>query len=253
MGRALLDGWIKADAVSDVIIVDPKSDPVFKTKTHYTDVASVPDKQLFDVVLLAIKPQLFDEVLPTLTRFVRAETVFLSIAAGKTIQNMRDKLAEAAIIRAMPNTPAMIGHGISVCVAGSGVTPTQRDLAEILLHAAGDVVWINDENWMHAVTAVSGSGPAYIFALIEAMQHAGERLGLPTELAAQLARKTVEGSAALAAFSPDKAPAELRQNVTSPGGTTEVALKILQSDNGLNQLFEAALQAAAQRSSELSS
>lgn len=204
-----------------------------------------------DIVIIAIKPQHMAEVLPAYGKF--RHSVFLSIAAGQTLARLTALLGgdDYSIVRAMPNLPASIGQGIAVMVANKNVTSAQRALCDQGLKAVGAVAWIEDENLLDAVTALSGSGPAYVFALVEAMAQAGEILGLPPALAAQLARQTVIGSGGLLAQSPDSA-AELRASVTSPGGTTEAALKNLLAANGLPELMLKAMQAAAKRSKELS-
>lgn len=257
MGRALLGGWHKAEAVSSVTVVDPQPHDLLKdSHAHkvFTHIDEVQHPEQFNVVVLAIKPQVFDEVLPALKRFARQDTLFLSIAAGKSINTIAKGIGhEAAIVRAMPNTPALIGHGIAVCANNNLATAEQRAIAKSLLSAVGEVLWTSDEKTLHAVTALSGSGPAYVFALIEAMQKAGEKLGLSHDMAARLARRTVEGSGALAAFSPDKSPADLRHQVTSPGGTTEAALRVLHGEKGLCALLTEAIEAAARRSQELAS
>jgi pyrroline-5-carboxylate reductase len=187
-----------------------------------------------------VKPQVFDDVLPAYRRWVRPETLFLSIAAGKTIAGIARHLGgEAAIVRAMPNTPAAIGRAITVACPNPHVGPEQRRLCERLLAAIGDSAWVEDEALMDAVTAVSGSGPAYVFLLIEALAAAGTGAGLPPDLALRLAL-----------VSPD-APARLRENVTSPGGTTRAALDVLMGEHGLPELLDRAVAAAAARSREL--
>ena len=251
MGRALLTGWERKQMFSTITIVDPKPAEDLKRYKVVPDSYAV-EREDFDIVVLAVKPQIVTQVLLGLKRFVKENTLFISIAAGKTIDAMKKELGDAAIIRTMPNTPAMIGQAITVGIANNKVSKAQKDIAQTLLSAIGELIWITDENQMHAVTALSGSGPAYVFALIEAMQKAGETLGLDKTLAATLARKTVQGSAALAAHSTDLAPEELRRNVTSPNGTTEAALNILLAEGGLDALFEKAMKAAAKRSEELS-
>lgn len=252
MGRALLSGWEKKHVFSSVTVVEPKPTEELKRYKLYNDGYAI-ERENFDVVVVAVKPQIVGEVLLSLKRFSKKNTVFISIAAGKPVAALQAGLgSQAAIIRTMPNTPAMIGQGITVCVANAHVTKEQKETAQAVLGAVGSVIWIEDEEKMHAVTALSGSGPAYVFALIEAMQKGGEALGLDKELAAQLARKTVQGAAALAAHQTDKTPEELRRSVTSPNGTTEAALSILLADsNGLDKLMEMALRAAARRSQEL--
>lgn len=252
MGRALLAGWEKKNIFSSVTIIDPTPSEDLNKYSVFPNSDAV-DKDQFDIVVLAVKPQIAEQVLPTLKRFAAKETLFVSIVTGKTIEMMSGILGtETTIVRTMPNTPAMIGQGMTACVADPKITPQQKQLADTLMRAVGDVVWLDDEEKMHAVTALSGSGPAYVFALIEAMQKAGEKMGLSSDLAAILARKTVEGSAQLAAQS-DQTPEHLRKNVTSPNGTTEAALKVLLVEGGLDDLFLKALKAASQRSVELSS
>lgn len=257
MGRALLSGWITTQACASVTVIEPTPVDALKSlcgrvHTILPSPDTIKPNVEFDVIVLAVKPQSFDEVLPGLRPFVRAETVILSIAAGKTIGSIAAVLGmDAKIIRAMPNTPAMIGQGITVCFPSAGAAKQHKDMASFLLSAVGDVVWIADENMMHAVTALSGSGPAYVFALIEAMQHAGEKQGLDPKLAARLARQTVIGSAGLAAERADKSPEDLRLQVTSRGGTTAAAMDVLLAEDGLKPMFEKALAVAVQRSKML--
>jgi len=204
-----------------------------------------------DIVVFAVKPQVTDDVVPPYRRFAGSGTVFLSVAAGRTIGYFRDRLgADSAIVRAMPNTPAAIGRGASVLVATDNVATQQRALAGRLMAASGLIEWVEDEGLIDAVTALSGSGPAYVFLLIETMAAAGASVGLPPDLAMRLARQTVVGAAALAEQS-DEAAATLRQNVTSPGGTTQAALEVLMAQDGMQPLFDRALAAAARRSREL--
>jgi pyrroline-5-carboxylate reductase len=177
--------------------------------------------------------------------------VVISIMAGRTLAMLQDSLPPAtAIVRTMPNTPAAIGRGITVAVPNSRVTSAQRELAGRLIAATGTVEWIDDESLMDAVTAVSGSGPAYVFLLAECLAKAGIEAGLPAGLAEKLARETVSGSGELLRLSPEDA-ATLRKNVTSPGGTTQAALEVLMAQNGLEPLMRAAVKAAARRSREL--
>jgi pyrroline-5-carboxylate reductase len=188
--------------------------------------------------------------MPVLAPLVSAATVVVSIMAGRTLQFLDAALPGAAIIRAMPNTPAAIGRGITVAVPAANVTPAQRALADALLAATGVLEWADDEALMDAVTAVSGSGPAYVFLLAEELAKAGVAAGLPPALAARLARETVAGSGELLHRS-DEAPATLRKNVTSPGGTTAAALDVLMGPDGLEKLMTAAVVAAAKRSRDL--
>ena len=202
-------------------------------------------------IVVAIKPQVAPEVVPTLAPYLGGNTVVVSIMAGRTIAFLEGALSrDAAIVRAMPNTPAAIGRGITVAVPNTRVSQRQRELVSMLLSATGAVEWIDDEALMDAVTAVSGSGPAYVFLLAEALAWAGAASGLPPDLAARLARATVAGSGELLHRS-QLDPATLRQNVTSPGGTTAAALNVLMGPDGLDALMTRAVAAATQRSREL--
>jgi pyrroline-5-carboxylate reductase len=203
------------------------------------------------VILLAVKPQLADVVLPPLAKLAGPDTLYLSIAAGRQIKGLAAHLPErAGLVRAMPNTPAAIGRGITVAVANAHVTAAQKALAGELLAAAGEVVWVSDESLLDPATAVSGSGPAYVFLLTECLAEAGRAAGLGADLAERLARATVTGAAALMAQS-DLSAAALRQNVTSPGGTTAAALDILGGPEGLQKLMIAAVAAATRRGRDL--
>lgn len=205
-----------------------------------------------DIVVLAVKPQVMDAVAPSYRRYAEAGAQIVSIAAGKTLASLTRLLGDnAAVIRVMPNLPASIGRGISVAVANPRTGTGGRDLAEALLAACGEVAWVDDEALLDPVTALSGGGPAYVFLLAEVLAEAGVACGLPPALAQRLARVTVAGSGELIRESTE-AVATLRQNVTSPGGTTLEALKILMAADGLQPLFVRALQAASRRSRELS-
>ena len=201
-------------------------------------------------IVIAVKPQTAPEAVPPLARYVGKNTLVLSIMAGRTIGFLEKALPGAAIVRAMPNTPAAIGRGITVACPNGKVSARQRKLASDLLAAIGTVEWANDETLMDAVTAVSGSGPAYVFLLAEAMTKAGIAAGLPADLAATLARETVAGSGELLHRSPLDA-ATLRQNVTSPGGTTAAALAVLMGPGGFDELLTKAIAAATRRGREL--
>lgn len=204
------------------------------------------------VIIAAVKPQMMDAVFPALASMAGPDTLILSIAAGRSIASFEKHVkAGVAVVRAMPNTPAAIGRGITVCVANSAVTAAQRELCNELLSATGDVAWIDDEGLMDAVTAVSGSGPAYVFLLAECLAEAGRAAGLDAVLAAKLARATVAGSGELLHRS-DLDAAALRQNVTSPGGTTAAALGVLMnSETGLQDLMSRAVLAATARGRQL--
>jgi pyrroline-5-carboxylate reductase len=202
------------------------------------------------IVLLAIKPQFMDQALPDYRRFARPQTLFLSIAAGKTLAYLRQQLGQATIVRAMPNTPAAVGRGMSVIVRQPGIDAAQLDLCAELLSAVGEVTWVDDEDLINAVTAVSGGGPAYVFLLIECLAEAGRAAGLPAEMAMRLARSTVCGSGELAYQSSEPAGA-LRKAVMSPKGTTERAIAVLTAADGLQPLMTRAVAAATDRSREI--
>lgn len=260
MGGALLDGWlaqgIAGGAAMSVTVVEPNAASVkgFAGRAGVTHVASaeaLPASLKPGVVLLAVKPQMMDGALAGIAKVGAAKPLFLSIAAGKTLAYFAKHLgADAAVVRSMPNTPAAVGRGATVAVGNKHVSAAQRDVALKLLQAVGDVHWVEDEGLLDAVTAVSGGGPAYVFLLIEVLAQAGVDAGLPPDLAMKLARATVAGSGELARLSSEPA-AQLRQNVTSPGGTTLEALKILMAPDGLQPLFKKAIAAATRRSREL--
>jgi pyrroline-5-carboxylate reductase len=204
-----------------------------------------------EVVVFAVKPQQMAEVAPQYRRFAKPDTLFLSIAAGTPIRFFEERLgSRAAVVRAMPNTPAAIGRGITVACPNARATAAQAELARALLEAVGEAVVVRDEALLDPVTALSGSGPAYVFLLIEAMAEAGVAAGLPRDLAARLALVTVAGAGQLAMESGEP-PAKLRENVTSPGGTTFAALQVLMAEDGMPGLMTRAIAAATRRSREL--
>lgn len=251
MGVALARGWLDAGLPpSNLLVVDPNpGDAARELAEDYGMTLSVEAAGLQpNVLVLAVKPQIIDTVLVSLRPVVGPNTLAISIAAGIDIARLSRGLDMGRVVRTMPNTPAQIGKGITGAVAGLDVQPADRDVAEALLSAAGPVVWFDDEAQLDAVTAVSGSGPAYVFHLVEALAAAGKKLGLPDAIAEQLARQTVIGSAALMEVDP-ATPAVLRQNVTSPNGTTAAGLAVLME--GLTPLIEATTKAAHQRSEEL--
>lgn len=259
MGGALLSGWIEAGrAPASITVVEPEASSFAKATAalpaglaHVKSPHELSGAYQPDIVVLAVKPQSMDEVAPNFRRFAQEGAAVLSIAAGRTIDSFHDALGKrSAIVRAMPNTAASIGRGITAAIANAYVSAPQHALCEQLLTAVGEVVWVTDEEQMDAVTAVSGSGPAYVFLLTECMAQAGEAVGLPPKLAAQLARATVAGAGALLVVSPEE-PRKLRENVTSPGGTTEAALKVLMAPDALQALMTKAIAAAAKRSREL--
>ncbi|MEA2952387.1 MAG: pyrroline-5-carboxylate reductase [Alphaproteobacteria bacterium] len=253
MGGALLESWLGLG-------LDPKNVAVIEPHPS-NDIKAMAARGLrlnpsrneigtAGAMVIALKPQVAAEAAPKLAAMLGPSTLVVSIMAGKTLGFLERALPNAAIVRAMPNTPAAIGRGITVAVPNGRVTPTQRDLAHQLLAATGAVEWVADESLMDAVTAVSGSGPAYVFLLVESLTRAAIAAGLPPELAAKLARETVTGSGELLHRSSADA-ATLRQNVTSPGGTTAAALEILMAADGLDPLLKKAIAAAAKRSREL--
>jgi pyrroline-5-carboxylate reductase len=250
MGQALVRGWLaKGRAASSIRVVDPADGA--RAVARDLGVAVEDGVAAADVVLLAVKPNQLADVLPRCGAATRAGAVFLSIAAGKTLAEICKGLgADAAVVRAMPNTPAAIGQGITALVANAAVSGAQRALCGELLAAVGSVAWLDEERHMDAVTAVSGSGPAYVFLLIECLEQAAVELGLGAALAKQLALATVAGSGAYAANS-GEAPAALRRRVTSPKGTTQAALDVLMAEPGMRELLVRATRAAAERSREL--
>jgi pyrroline-5-carboxylate reductase len=254
MGSAMLRGWLARGAAERFVVVEPAGAPAALAETagveFHRAANDLPADLAPDAVVFAVKPQLIDAVVPAYRRWVRPQMLFLSIAAGTTIAGLSRHLGEAAIVRCMPNTPAAIGRAITVACPNHRVGAAQRQLCDALLAAIGDSAWVEDEALMDAVTAVSGSGPAYVFLLIEALAEAGARVGLPADLALRLARATVAGSGELAWLSPEP-PARLRENVTSPGGTTRAALDVLMAENGLAELLARAVAAATARSREL--
>jgi pyrroline-5-carboxylate reductase len=254
MGGALLSGWTQGRAAQQFFVVEPAGLPQSLASVPqivwHRSPATLSPALAPDAVVFAVKPQTIDEVLADYRCWAEERTLFLSIVAGKTIAGIEKHLGAAAIVRSMPNTPAAIGRAITVACANPRVSEAQRRLCEHLLAAIGESAWVEDESLMDAVTALSGSGPAYVFLLIEALAAAGEKEGLSPALALRLAESTVAGAGELARLSPEP-PAELRRNVTSPGGTTQAALAVLTAAGGLPALIERAVAAAARRSREL--
>lgn len=257
MGAAMLAGWLEngLDPASVVIQEPQLSGAALElaqkhgiTSQSVLEVQSRPPA----VIVVAVKPQMMDDVFPALAKIAGPKTVVMSIAAGKTIASFEKHLpAGVAVVRAMPNTPAAIGRGITGAVANAHTTSDQKATCEALLSAVGDVVWVPDEGLIDAVTAVSGSGPAYVFLLAEALAEAGVAAGLAPETAKRLASATVSGAGELLHQSKTD-PATLRQNVTSPGGTTAAALGVLMRDgSGLKELMTEAVLAAQKRGREL--
>jgi pyrroline-5-carboxylate reductase len=254
MGGALLEGWLGLGLdPARIVVIEPQPAAGIAQLTKRGLVLN-PAKaaaRAADIAVIAVKPQIAPEAMAGLAPFLSASTLVLSIMAGKTLSFLERALpAKTAAVRAMPNTPAAIGRGITVAVANAHATANQRARAQQLLAAAGAVEWVADEKLMDAVTALSGSGPAYVFLLAESLARAGVAAGLPADLSVRLARATVAGSGELLHRS-DLDTAILRKNVTSPGGTTAAALDVLMGQDGLDPLLERAVAAATRRSREL--
>lgn len=255
MGRAMLEGWIAAGviAASDAHVVEPNADLRERAAASgaavHGDADAVPSSLHPDIVLFAVKPQVMRTVVPSYGRFNSATTTFVSIAAGTPIATFEELLGqETAVIRCMPNTPAAIGKGMMVTVANANVSDVARERAEALLAANGAVARVGREELIDAVTAVSGSGPAYVFHFIEALTEAGMSAGLERDTATLLATQTVMGAGALAASS-DLPASTLREQVTSPNGTTAAGLSVLMKE--LPDLVRRTVEAAHKRSIEL--
>lgn len=256
MGYAMLTGWLESGIKADDIhVIDPNADAQQYLKplnvhihNHINDILLKPS-----ILLLAVKPQTLDNIKNELISLVAPDSLVVSIAAGKNLLWLQSAFGDnQPIIRTMPNTPAQIKQAITALCANGNVNESQMLTAQSLLHSIGDVVIVDDESQMDAITALSGSGPAWVFLLTEAMEEAGIKQGLSPELAAKLARKTVEGAAALMANDPNISPAILRQNVTSPGGTTAAAMEILMGKGGWQNIIDTAMAASVKRSRELS-
>src|SRR4051812_6367814 len=252
MGGAMLTGWLAQGLdPKRVVVIEPQPSAeinALAAKGIRLN-PSAGDAGVVDTLVVAVKPQSFREAGAALKQFVGSSTLVGSIMAGTTIAAL-EEVCGGMVVRAMPNTPAAIGRGITVAVAAKNVSAAQRTTADALLRATGSVEWVDDESLMDAVTAVSGSGPAYVFLLAEELARAGVEAGLPAELATKLARETVAGSGELLHRS-ELTSATLRQNVTSPGGTTAAALEVLMGEGGMQQLMIRAVAAATKRSLEL--
>ena len=254
MGGALLKGWL--DRGLDrraVVVIDPAPPPdsvAFLAEAGLAAQAAAPAGVTARVIVVAVKPQIIGEVLPTLRPLVGRDTVGLSIAAGTTLKQLKAGLGNIAIVRSIPNTPAQVGRGITVAIANERADKAARTLVTTLLEAVGEVIWVDKEGMIDSATAVSGSGPAYIFHMVEALAAAAVSVGFDKASAEKLARATVEGAGEL--LHQSDLPAEiLRQNVTSPKGTTAAALKVLMGRPGLTALMKKAVAAARKRSREL--
>lgn len=256
MGGAMLERWLETGlSPADIFIQDPSPPPEVVQLAERQGLvldgaANLPRPPA--VVVLATKPQMFDSVLPGVKKVLGEDSVVLSIAAGRTVASMEKVLGKGvAVVRAMPNTPAAIGRGITAVYSNPAVSSEQAERCIMLLSAVGQVAWVEEETLIDAVTAVSGSGPAYVFLLTECLAQAGVEAGLDSDLAMRLARATVSGAGELMRRS-ELEPAELRRNVTSPAGTTAAALEVLMGGRGLQELMTRAVAAAAKRAKELS-
>ncbi len=256
MGGALLEGWVaRGFDPARIRVQDPAPPPEIAALLARLGVTAEPvidaTGEAPGVILVAVKPQLMDVVFPSVARLAGPNTLTISIAAGRTLSSFEKQLPQgAAVVRAMPNTPAAIGRGITACTPNAHVTAEGRAACEALMSAVGEVVWVDGEAAMDAVTAVSGSGPAYVFLLAECLEKAAVAAGLDPDLSRRLARATVAGSGELLARSELDA-ATLRQNVTSPNGTTAAALAVLMADGGFEDLLKKAVLAGEGRSREL--
>ncbi|MEN3791914.1 pyrroline-5-carboxylate reductase [Fulvimarina sp. MAC3] len=256
MGCALMGGWLDGGLSPDaLLVVDPnRGDALARlVETHgFRHETEVPSDFDADVVLIAVKPQMMTKALPALEPALSERTLAVSIAAGTLVDKLKTLIGERPIVRAMPNTPSLIGRGVTGAFANDAVSEDQRQTADELLSASGPVEWVETEDLIDAVTGVSGSGPAYVFHLAECMAKAGEAVGLPRDLALRLAMHTVAGAGELMVRS-DEPPAKLRKNVTSPNGTTEAGLSVLMNEEtGLPPLIEKTVKAARDRAIELS-
>jgi pyrroline-5-carboxylate reductase len=255
MGGALIAGWLNGGLDPKAVLVfDPSPPPDslnFLTRAGVAVHASPVAGKAASLIVVAVKPQMMAAVLPTLRPLIGEGTIAVSIAAGTTLANLEAGLGPIAIVRAMPNTPAQVGRGIAAAVANAKVGTASKALVTSVLTAVGEVVWLDDEALIDAVTAVSGSGPAYVFLLAECLEAAAIEAGLPADVARRLARATVAGAGELLHRS-DLPADQLRKNVTSPGGTTEAALRILMGEGGFAPLLKQAVAAAKKRSEELS-
>jgi pyrroline-5-carboxylate reductase len=256
MGEAMLRGWLAAGLEpAHVTILELKPSSAVAALAAERSMKLNPPLATLpapEALFLAVKPQTLEAASPSIAPLAGPDTLVVSILAGKRIADLASRLPSArAFVRVMSNTPAAVGRGASAAAANRAVSATQRQWTESLMRAVGLFDWLGDETLIDAVTALSGSGPAYVFALVEALTEAGEKLGLPSELAMALARATVEGAGELMHSEPGVSAAKLRENVTSPGGTTAAALAILRAPDGLAALMTRAVAAAHRRAGEL--
>ncbi len=255
MGSAILKGWKSAGIKEDIIIYDPMArhgDPVFYGTELFNKLGDFIKASIrADTVIMAVKPQIMHEVCLSIKPGVSGKALIISIAVGQTIEAFKNRFSDdQPIIRTMPNTPAAIGKGVTAAVACDKSTEAHKEKADRLLRASGHVEWLEDEALIDPVSTISGSGPAYVFLLMEVMAEAGTKLGLDKEMAMRLARQTVIGSASLAEKENQTPASKLRERVTSPGGTTQAALNVLMSGDVQNA-FDKAVEAALKRSREL--
>lgn len=252
MGGALLRAWLAGDGFPPCIVQEPHpADWLSEAAKSGRAAVNVDGAKPADILVLAVKPQYMGDVLPLAAKWVDAGTVVVSVAAGSTIAQMAGGLGgHKKIVRVMPNTPALVGKGMSVLCAHGSVSAEERASVERLFEGVGNTAWLEDETLMDAVTAVSGSGPAYVFLLAEVMAAAGVKQGLPEDLAMQMAMTTIWGAGEMMGQGLDT-PTQLRENVTSPGGTTAAALAVLMAEPGLRELLDKAIDAATKRGREL--
>lgn len=253
MGAALLERWQSLPSLTHIDVIEPTGEHASgKRITQYKNLESLPTATAPSVIVFAVKPQMLEEVLPFYrARFAKSSPLYISIAAGKSLTFFAKHLGEHAhVVRVMPNTPAMVGAGMSVLCSANTLPQSARKQAEMLMKSVGKTEWVDTESLMDAVTALSGSGPAYVFLFLDSLTKAGVAAGLDEKLARSLAVETVSGSIALAQAIPENFE-RLRKNVTSPGGTTEAALKVLMSAGGMEDLVKEAILAAKARSIEL--
>ena len=251
MGSALLNGWLASDTKTSFIVVEPSPSDALTGFSKVGKVALNPAPMPVDILVVAVKPQMFTKVAAQLCEWVGPDTLIVSVMAGISLKQLKESLDAAQIVRVMPNTPGAIGAGMTVFSVSTAVNKKDVARVEVLLAPLGDVEGPLDEKLMPIMSGLSGSGPAYLFLLTEVMAYAGEAEGLPADLAMRLARKTVEGAALLQSQS-DEAPGDLRKAVTSPGGLTQAALDVLMDEDGMPGLMRRALRAAAARDKELS-
>ena len=249
MGQAMLKGWLASDIASIEVLENFPSDALRSLPIDLNpSTVTINESQ---TVILAVKPQNYREVLDDHHANIHPEAMVISILAGISIEALQNALPKRSIVRAMPNTPATVGQGLTALCAADDISDANKNVATSLLQAVGEVVWVENESMMDSVTAVSGSGPAYLFYFVEALTEAAINIGFEPEMAEIFARNTIIGSAALLESSEENA-AQLRENVTSKGGTTQAALDVLMADAGLQSILLEAVKAAKKRSEELS-